>query len=255
MHVARYFLAACAQHHVEALEVKPYGAYLEPTPEQNCFNGLPALRRADGEQVCQGRPPLRLFIRQSFTECGWQEQQVVQSVLDVLQNLNGKPHPFDIVTGSAAHSRDNFRSVFQHETGLAFSPSNFRHHRLSLLRHADAMLVVRTGLSESGAFEVAYNLFKGKNVPMFFAIWRQSPIKTTLLRELHDLGTVVYVDFEHPEELRKPLRNFLSLVAHSTMGAAMASHDARQELDGIEVWDRVPLVELRLNRTGALRNR
>jgi len=66
---------------------------------------------------------------------------------------------------------------------------------------------------------------------------------------------VVYVDFEHPEELRKPLRNFLSLVAHSTMGAAMASHDARQGLDGVEVWDRVPLVELRLNRTGALRNR
>jgi len=255
VHVARYFLAACTQHHVEALEVKPYGAYLEPTPEQDCFNGLPALWRADGEQVRQGRPPLRLFIRQSFTECGWQEQQVVQSVLDVLQHLNGKPHPFDIVTGSAAHSRDNFRSVFQHETGLAFTPSNFRHHRLSLLRHADAMLVVRTGLSESGAFEVAYNLFKGKNVPMFFAIWRQSPIKTTLLRELHDLSTVVYVDFEHPEELRKPLRNFLSLVAHSTMGAAVASHDTRQEPDGVEVWDRVPLVELRLNRTGALRNR
>src|SRR5262249_34163483 len=104
------------------------------------------------------------------------------------------------------------------------------------VRHAYARLVVRTGLSESGAFEVAYNLFKGKNVPMFFAIWRQSPIKTTLLRELHDLGTVVYVDFEHPEELQKPLRNFLSLVAHS---CGSRTPDSVEVLDTCSIRDQL----------------
>ena len=32
--------------------------------------------------------------------------------------------------------------------------------------------LIRTGLTESGAFELAYNIFGGKRVPVFFAIWR-----------------------------------------------------------------------------------
>jgi carbamoyl-phosphate synthase large subunit len=72
------------------------------------------------------------------------------------------------------------------------------------------MIVIRTGLSESGAFEVAYNIFGGKRVPIFFAVWDQAPIKTTLLRDLDELVPVRYVTFSSPEELRQPLLDFLS---------------------------------------------
>ena len=71
------------------------------------------------------------------------------------------------------------------------------------------MIVIRTGLSESGAFEIAYNIFGGRQVPIFFAVWEQAPIKTTLLRELEDLVDVRYVTFDRPEDLRVPLMQFL----------------------------------------------
>jgi len=61
---------------------------------------------------------------------------------------------------------------------------------LDLLDRADLMIVIRTGLSESTAFEVAYNIFGSKGVPVFFAIWDQATIKTTLLRDLDELVPV-----------------------------------------------------------------
>ena len=74
------------------------------------------------------------------------------------------------------------------------------------------MIIVRTSLSESGAFEVAYNTFGGRRIPMFFAVWQQAPIKTTLLRDLDELCNVTYVVFDHPEELVTPLIAFLDTV-------------------------------------------
>ena len=81
------------------------------------------------------------------------------------------------------------------------------------MHEADAMMIVRTSLSESGAFEVAYNIFGGRRIPMFFAIWRQAPIKTTLLRDLDEFGCVTYVTFDNPEELRRPLNKFMEMVS------------------------------------------
>ena len=46
------------------------------------------------------------------------------------------------------------------------------------------MIIFRTGLSESTVFEVAYNIFQGKKVPIFYAIEPGCEMKTTLLREL-----------------------------------------------------------------------
>jgi hypothetical protein len=75
------------------------------------------------------------------------------------------------------------------------------------------MLIIRTGLSESGAFEVSYNIYGGRCVPMFFAVWKQAPIKTTLLRDLDSIADATYITFEHAGELEKPLCEFLSRVA------------------------------------------
>ena len=46
------------------------------------------------------------------------------------------------------------------------------------------MIILRTSLSESTVFEVAYNILKGPNIPIFFAIDSSAPIKTTLLKDL-----------------------------------------------------------------------
>jgi hypothetical protein len=83
-----------------------------------------------------------------------------------------------------------------------------------LLNRTDAIIVMRTGLSESGAFELAYNIFGGAAAPIFFAIWEQAPLKTTLLRALPDFVPVRYVTFGQPEELRRPLLEFLRACAH-----------------------------------------
>jgi hypothetical protein len=43
---------------------------------------------------------------------------------------------------------------------------------------------------------------------MFFAVWKHSPIKTTLLRDLGEVCDVTYREFEHPEEVRGDLEHF-----------------------------------------------
>jgi carbamoyl-phosphate synthase large subunit len=154
--------------------------------------------------------PIRCFVRQPLTESGAQEKLIVQEVLDLFVDL---PYSLEIITGLVAQTRDTFRYTFENTTGLAFTPQKFRAARLKLLNEADAMIVIRTGLSESGAFEVAYNLFGGGQIPMFFAIWHKAPIKTTLLRDLEDLCAVKYVNFERPEELIEPLSEFFGQIA------------------------------------------
>ena len=63
---------------------------------------------------------------------------------------------------------------------------------IRLLNQADVMVVIRTGLSESGAFELAYNIFGGRRVPVFFAIWKNTPLETTLsISNCHSSGVNV----------------------------------------------------------------
>ena len=153
---------------------------------------------------------LRVFVRQPFTESGNSEQEVVQGVLDVLRKLDGKPCKLVAPTGFEAQSEGTFRKAYESTFGKAFTPQNFRSTRLANLRDADAMIIIRTGLSESGSFEIAYNIFGGRSVPMLFAIWEKAPIKTTLLRELQEIADATYVTFQSPEELEGPLREFLA---------------------------------------------
>ena len=152
---------------------------------------------------------LRVFVRQPFTESGDKEKNLVQSALDVLRSLDGNPLKLDVSTGFEAQSSQTFRQTFERNQGIPFTPHNFRTSRLERLRNAHAMVIIRTGLSESGAFEVSYNVFAGGRAPMFFAVWNEAPIKTTLLRELGEISDATYVTFDDPSELEAPLREFI----------------------------------------------
>ena len=62
--------------------------------------------------------------------------------------------------------------------------------------------------------------------PMFFAVWKHSPIKTTLLCDLGEVCDVTYREFEHPEELRGDLERFFRRITKpaTTTAISPATH-------------------------------
>jgi carbamoyl-phosphate synthase large subunit len=127
---------------------------------------------------------INLFIRQGFTESNLDNKKALQTALTQLANYTTRDKNFNLLTGNQAESKDTFKQNFTLQHMQEFTPNNFRNYRLNTLQKADAMIIFRTGLSESTVFEVAYNIFKGNNIPIFYAIQPGSEIKTTLLREL-----------------------------------------------------------------------
>ncbi|WP_404932243.1 carbamoyl-phosphate synthase large subunit [Massilia atriviolacea] len=167
-------------------------------------------RRRQARQRTVGAPVLKLFIRQPFTESDAVQQQLVGQVLHLIDSANGLPHPFDYLTGARAESADTFRKSFERETGMPFTPKHFRDHRLDLLNQADALVNIRVGMSESSAFELAYHIFRGRRTPVLFLVWKEAPIKTTLIRELQDLCDVTYLEFGQVDELRAGIQAFFA---------------------------------------------
>jgi carbamoyl-phosphate synthase large subunit len=157
------------------------------------------------QSYARQHPPLKLFIRQPLTQSGDESKAVVDAVLQIVADIGQEGIRFEYLTGSTALSDETFRKNFEQIQGLPFNPVNFRRYRLSQLRRADAFLYVRTAMSESGAFEVSYNVFAEPRAPMFFAVWKHAPIKTTLLRELHEVCDVTYREFVDPQDLRGDL--------------------------------------------------
>jgi hypothetical protein len=208
--LTRCVIQALLRAPLESLEVKPWKQYLSQVSAERPERTYLLAYREEDEA---GERRIRLFIRQPLTETSPREAAIIQGVLDVLQQINGSAYELQFLTGQQAQSRDTFRQQFEREAGQQFTPASFRETRLALLNQADVMIVIRTGLSESGAFEVAYNIFGGKRIQVFFAVWDQAPIKTTLLRDLDELVPVRYVTFSSPEELRQPLLDFLSAFA------------------------------------------
>jgi len=151
---------------------------------------------------------LRLFVRQPFTESGETQQGVVASVLERIRARDGQPHAFRYLTGCRAESADTFRASFELETGRAFTPETFRAHRLRQLDQADVFVNIRAGMSESSAFELSYHVFRGACTPILFLVWKQAPIRTTLLKDLGSLCDVTYLEFDDPAELDAPLADF-----------------------------------------------
>ncbi|WP_028102545.1 carbamoyl-phosphate synthase large subunit [Pseudoduganella violaceinigra] len=165
-------------------------------------------RRTASRQRSVGGAPLKLFIRQPFTESDEREQRMIGEIMEMIDSANGLPHAFDYLTGLQAESADTFRASFERSQGLPFTPQNFRRHRLALLEQADAMINIRVGMSESSAFELSYHIFKGRRTPILFLVWKGAPIKTTLLRELDDLVDITYIEFDDVSELRGRLHQF-----------------------------------------------
>ncbi len=93
------------------------------------------------------RNPIRLFIRQPFTESDEVQKEMIQGVLNLIDEANGKPYSLNVLTGLVAQSANTFRQSFEDETGINFNYCNFRSQRLRLLREADAMVIIRTNLS------------------------------------------------------------------------------------------------------------
>jgi len=157
---------------------------------------------------------LKIFIRQPFTQSSKHDVARIQSVMDVIKAADGKPSKLEFLTPPIAESEESFKKAFENSQNKPFTPLNFRKHRLGLLNQADAFIIIKTSLSESTAFEVSYNIFGGRNIPMLFAIHESSyPIKTTLLRELNDLAShVEYVVFKNGEDLTAPVQSFLKRV-------------------------------------------
>ena len=139
------------------------------------------------QSYAQQRPPLRLFIRQPLTQSGDRSKEIVEGVLRIVEEIRTNGVRFEYLTGNTPLSDQTFRENFEQSQGLPFNPVNFRRYRLDQFRRADAFLYIRTAMSESGAFEVSYNVFAEPRVPMFFALWKHAPIKTTLLRELEEV--------------------------------------------------------------------
>jgi carbamoyl-phosphate synthase large subunit len=168
---------------------------------------------------------LKLFVRQPLTQSGDESRTIVEGVLKIVDEIGRNGVPFDYLTGDTALSDSTFREHFEESQGRPFNAVNFRRYRLGQLRHADAFLCIRTAMSESGAFEIAYNVFAEPRAPMFFAVWKHCPIKTTLLRDLEEECDVTYREFEDPEELRGDLQHFFHRVADQRMKAAATPLD------------------------------
>ena len=154
--------------------------------------------------------PLKVFIRQPFTESDAHQQRMIGDVMHLIDSANGAPYPFDYLTGMHAESAGTFKQSFEREQGKPFTPQNFRDYRLGLLDQADVMINIRVGMSESSAFELSYHIFQGRRTPVLFLVWKGAPIKTTLIRELDDLVDVTYVEFDEVEELRPAIHRFFN---------------------------------------------
>ena len=153
---------------------------------------------------------IKIFFRQSFTEAGEHEQQIIQEVINKINNYQDNHHEVRIVTGNKAHNKTSFKHSFEQDHQLKFTPDNFRKKRLKLLSDSDLFIILRTGMSESTAFEVAYNIYKGNNIPMLFLVWEKAQIKTTLIREMEGTTDVTYYTFKNIDELGVVIRKFIS---------------------------------------------
>lgn len=181
------------------------------------------LHREPAATQADAAAPLRLFIRQPFTESNEAQQSLIADVLAQIDEHNGSPHPLRYLTGHQAESADTFKASFEAESGRPFTPRAFRHHRLSLLAQAEAFVNIRVGMSESSAFELSYHIFRGACTPVLFLVWKHAPIKTTLLKDLGDHCDITYLEFERAEELRAGVGAFFRRCRRHSCAGALAA--------------------------------
>ncbi|VAW81776.1 hypothetical protein MNBD_GAMMA13-832 [hydrothermal vent metagenome] len=157
---------------------------------------------------------LKILIRQSYTEAGIEEMRVIQTIINQLKHMSSGELDIELIAGAKAYSKENFKQAYEEEAGIPFCPTNFRRTRFELINACDAIVVVRTGMSESSAFELCYNIYAANAVPVFFAVMEGREIRTTLLQELDEIADVEYHYFTEPKSLKPVLLSFLTRVAY-----------------------------------------
>ena len=167
-----------------------------------------------------GADPVKVFIRQPFTESDHEQQRMIADILLLIDSANGSPYTFNYLTGIEAESADTFKKSFERTTQLPFTPPHFREYRLGLLAQAEVFINIRVGMSESSAFELGYHIFKGTNAPILFLVWKDAPIKTTLLRELENLNDATYLEFGNVDDLRHRVHQFFNTKALGEQASA-----------------------------------
>ena len=149
---------------------------------------------------------IRLFFRQPFTEN--KSNKEIIKLNKIFKNY--KKYPLDLLPYENNESSD-FKKVFEEKTKIPFNPENFRNYRLNNIRKCNSMFIIRNNLSESTAFELGYIYSKYPHLPIFFAINNKSPIKTTLLKDLHP--NVTYINYDDINDINIRLYNWLDDVA------------------------------------------
>jgi carbamoyl-phosphate synthase large subunit len=222
-----------AMRHLDTYELYTLQGVPRPTPQATACTPCAATATMapawpDQRTGRRADRPLKLFIRQPFTESDEQQQHLIAEILQVIDSANGAPYDFRYLTGIHAESAATFKQSFEREVHVPFTPHNFRDHRLKLLDQADAFINIRVGMSESSAFELSYHVFTGTCTPILFLVWKHAPIKTTLLRELEDRCDITYVEFDQPDDARPSIHAFFSAKAFQHPARHRAKWSRRQ---------------------------
>ncbi|NQZ51713.1 MAG: hypothetical protein HRT95_16525 [Moritella sp.] len=149
---------------------------------------------------------MKLLVKQNVGDIHKDHLKILGNVITFLQyNIDGLEFlPFNL-----NEEQDDYQHAFQRQTGIIFTPTNYRHYRLRLLSVVDALLYIHTSSNDSDAYELSYNLSSIHPKPVFFAVWRGAPIKSPLLKELDQDYPVTYCQFSHPRELLEGFKVFL----------------------------------------------
>ena len=152
---------------------------------------------------------IKLFIRQPFTETS--SKNDLDKIMSFINTY--KRHKLDVLPYKSVGESTDFKNIFENKTGIKFNPENFRNYRLDNIRKCNAMFIMRNNLSESTAFELGHIYTKYPDLPIFFAIDNNCPIKTTLLQDLHP--NVLYRHYNKPNDIKDDLYHWLDLIGET----------------------------------------
>lgn len=149
---------------------------------------------------------MKLLVKQNVGEINNEHLKIVSNVVTFLQ---GNIPDLEFLPVHLDEDLENYQDAFQKQTGIVFTPANYRHYRLRLLSVVDAILFIHTSSNDSDAYELSSNLSSINPKPVFFAVWRGAPLKSPLMKELDLDYPVTYCQFSHPKELLEGFKTFL----------------------------------------------
>jgi len=147
---------------------------------------------------------MKILIKQGVSNENSEHIKIVSNVVSFLkaniENLEFFPYKIE--------EEYKFDQNFQKQTGIVYTPANYRRYRLRLLSIVDALLFIHTSSSDNDTYELSYNLSSINPKPVFFAVWRRYPITNPLLKELDLDYPVTYCQFSQPKELLEGFMDF-----------------------------------------------